>query len=309
MRHSGSSRITGAPRRVARVIARLNIGGPAIQAASLSRHLRDFGYDTLLVYGQLSPGEGDMRYLLTPQVATDEVPTLGRAVAPWRDVRAWWHVYRTLCRFRPEIVHTHTAKAGAVGRLAAITYNLTAGRRQPARLVHTYHGHVFEGYFNRASTAVFLGIERWLARRTDVLVAISSRVEHDLSETYGIARREQIRTVPLGFDLAPFTAIDDAARERARATLRVDPGRVVVTTVGRLTEIKRHDLFLEMAALVAERRSDADFLIVGDGELRGPLETLARARGLAGRVRFLGWRNDLATIYGATDVFVLTSRN
>src|SRR4051812_18488998 len=173
-------------RRVARIIARLNIGGPAIQAASLSRSLAPFGYESLLIFGQLSPGEGDMRYLLTQDVATDMVPTLGREVAPWKDLRAWWHIYRSLCRFRPDIVHTHTAKAGALGRLAAVAYNRTVGRRRPARLVHTYHGHVFDGYFGTLSTTVFVAIERWLARRSDALVAISSRVRQDLSERYQI---------------------------------------------------------------------------------------------------------------------------
>lgn len=295
--------------RVARIITRLNIGGPAIQATSLSQRLREFGYDTLLVYGQRSAGEGDMSYLLAPTVAAMVVPTLGRAIAPLRDLRAWWHVYRTLCRFRPEIVHTHTAKAGTIGRLAAIAYNRTAGRRWPARLIHTYHGHVFEGYFGRVSTRVFIAIERWLARRTDALVAIAPRVETDLVETYHIAHASQVRVIPLGFDLSPFAAIDDAARVRARAALGIRPGCFVVTTVGRLTEIKRHDLFIEMAARIAHRRADVEFLIAGDGELRKSLEALGHTRGLDGRVRFLGWRTDLPAIYGATDVLVLTSRN
>lgn len=296
------------PRRIARIIARLNIGGPAIQAVSLSRHLQSFGYETLLMFGQLAPGEGDMRYLLTPDVARQEVPTLGRAVAPLHDLRAWWRIYRVLRAFRPDIVHTHTAKAGALGRLAALAYNATRGKRR-ARLVHTYHGHVLEGYFNKTSTAIFAAIERWLARRTDVLIAISSRVRHDLCETYRIASDAKIRLVPLGFDLKPFAAIDDEARVRARAVLGISSGRHVVTTVGRLTEIKQPHLFLEMAARVASRDPDVEFLIVGDGDLRPRLEALARARGIDTRVSFLGWRTDLTTIYGATDVFVLTSRN
>lgn len=295
--------------RVARVIARLNIGGPAIQAVSLSRHLGSAGYTTLLLHGRLSPGEGDMGYLLTPETAVRIVPTLGREMAPVRDLRAWWCLYRTLCQFRPRIVHTHTAKAGALGRLAAIAYNHTAGRREPARLVHTYHGHVFDGYFGRASTRFFVAVERWLARRTDALVAISPRIREDLLDTYSIATASQIHVIPLGFDLSPFAAIDDAARERARAALRITPGRRVVTTVGRLTAIKQHSLFLEMAQELTRHVPETEYLLVGDGELRAGLEAQTRACGLAGRVRFLGWQRDLATIYGATDVFVLTSRN
>jgi glycosyltransferase involved in cell wall biosynthesis len=296
-------------RRVARVIARLNVGGPAIQATSLSSHLRAFGYGTLLIYGRLSPGEGDMGYLLTADHATEVVPTLGREMAPIRDLRAWWRIYRRLCRFRPHIVHTHTAKAGALGRLAAVAYNRTAGRREPARLVHTYHGHVFDGYFGGASTRFFLGVERWLARYTDALVAISPRVKTDLLETYRIATASQAHVIPLGFDLSPFAAIDEAGRSRARAALGIPPGRRVVATVGRLTAIKQHALFLEMAQFVTTNVPGVDFLVVGDGELRASLEALAATLGLAGSVRFLGWRRDLTTIYGATDVFVLTSRN
>ena len=298
-----------ARRRIARVIARLNIGGPAIQAMSLSRRLRPFGFDTVLLYGRLAQGEGDMSYLLGEEAVTCHVPTLGRPVAPLDDLRACWQLYRFFCRFRPQIVHTHTAKAGAVGRLAAIGYNLTAGRRDPARLVHTYHGHVFDGYFGSTSTDIFIAIERWLAKRTDALIAISPQIRIDIRDTYRIARDRQVRTVPLGFDLEPFLSIDDRARVRARAALGIGPDERVVTTVGRLTEIKRHDLFVRMAQLLSGRTSGVRFLIVGDGELRQQLETLAAGCGVRASVMFLGWRADLTTIYGATDVFALTSRN
>lgn len=292
--------------RVARIIARLNIGGPAIQAAGLSRL---DGFETLLIYGRLAAGEGDMSYLLTPEVTRQVVPSLGRSLSPLRDGRAFWRIYRALCRFRPDVVHTHTAKAGALGRLAAILYNATAGRDRQAVIVHTFHGHVFEGYFSPFMTAVFVRIERWLARRSDALVAISPLIRRDLLETYRIARDEQTFVIPLGFDLSPFVTIDAEARQSARAALGVAPDRFVVSTVGRLTEIKRHDLFLDMARQVAARVPAVEFLIVGDGELRRDLESQAAALGIGEQVRFLGWRTDLRTIYGATDVFVLTSRN
>ena len=232
--------------RVARIIARLNIGGPAIQAAGLSRL---DGFETLLIYGRLAAGEGDMSYLLTPEVTRQVVPSLGRSLSPLRDGRAFWRIYRALCRFRPDVVHTHTAKAGALGRLAAILYNATAGRDRQAVIVHTFHGHVFEGYFSPFMTAVFVRIERWLARRSDALVAISPLIGRDLLETYRIARDEQTFVIPLGFDLSPFVTIDAEARQSARAALGVAPDRFVVSTVGRLTEIKRHDLFLDMLRL------------------------------------------------------------
>ena len=301
---------SGAVRRVARIITRLNIGGPSIQAIGLSRDLRSCGFDTCLIHGRLSSGEGDMTTLLPiGDTQTVFISDLMRPVSPLHDLLACWRLYRTLCRWRPDIVHTHMAKAGALGRLAALAYNRTAGVKRPARLIHTYHGHVFEGYFGSPSTRVFLFVERWLGRRTDALIAISSQVRYDLVHTYKIAREDQIRLIPLGFNLDHLTRITSADRERARASLQIPAGAVVVTTVGRLTGIKEHSLFLDMAARLVRRSDRPLFLIVGDGERRAALEAQVQASGIGSRVRFLGWRGDLDRIYGATDVFVLTSRN
>jgi glycosyltransferase involved in cell wall biosynthesis len=295
--------------RVLRIITRLNIGGPSIQAITLSERLADRGFDTLLVHGQLDAGEGDMRYLLHPSVAVRHMRTLRRSLSPLHDAMALAQLLDIVRDFRPHIVHTHMAKAGTVGRTAAAIYNATAGRRTRSRIVHTYHGHVLEGYFGAARTRVFLGIERQLARVTDRLIAISPQIRRELFETNGIGMASQYRVVPLGFDLGSLAAIDDARRREARAALGLDGAARTVTTVGRLTAIKHHVLFLETAALVALREPRATFLIVGDGDLRSMLERTAERLGIAERVRFLGWRRDLETIYGATDVFLLTSRN
>jgi glycosyltransferase involved in cell wall biosynthesis len=296
--------------RVARIITRLNIGGPSIQAITLSRDLRAEGFDTRLIHGRLPEGEGDMTSIL-PLDGVDAlyVEPLVRPISPFEDLRACWRIYRALCRWQPDIVHTHMAKAGSLGRLAALAYNRTTGRRRPARLIHTYHGHVFEGYFGSPSTKVFLSIERWLARRTDALIAISEQVKKDLLHTYGVAREHQVRLIPLGFNLDRLLALDAPARLAARAALGIAADAIVVSTVGRLTGIKQHTLFLDMAAKLAQRSDRYLFLIVGDGELRGDLEAQVAKLALSGRTRFLGWRGDLETIYGATDVFVLTSRN
>ena len=295
--------------RVVTVITRLNVGGPVTQAGVVADRLTARGYATVLVHGALSSGEGDMSYFIPSSVPRVFVESLRREVSPWNDLKAVWHVYRLLCRERPEVVHTHTAKAGTVGRLAAVVYNRTVGRRRPAGIAHTYHGHVFEGYFGSLSTRIFIAIERWLARRSEIIVAIAPAVRQDLVETFQVAPAAKVRVVPLGLDLTPFAAVNEAARAAARTALGIAPGRLVVSTAGRLTDIKRHDLFLEMAARVARERTDVDFLIAGDGELRGPLEALAHTLGISHCVRFLGWRKDLTTIYGATDVFALTSRN
>jgi glycosyltransferase involved in cell wall biosynthesis len=290
--------------RVARIITRLNIGGPAIQAAMLSDRLRDRGFETLLIYGRLAQGEGDMSYLLNNrQVQASYLPSLVRSVSPLADVRAVAAILRHLKTFAPQIVHTHTAKAGTVGRAAAMAYNRSAATR--ARTVHTYHGHSLEGYFRYAGA--FISIERLLARRTDRLIAISPRIAADLRDRYHIGRANQWAVVPLGFDLAPLVAIDDQARAEARRVLGLGPTTPVVTIVGRLTAIKQHELFLRVAHEVHARQPSA--LFVSDGDRRVDLEAMASRLGLREHVRFLGWRQDLATVYGATDVCVLTSRN
>ncbi len=292
--------------RVARIITRLNIGGPAIQAAMLSDRMRERGFETLLIYGRLAAGEGDMSYLLDGrQVQASYLPSLVRSVSPLADARAVAGILRQLKAFQPQIVHTHTAKAGTVGRTAAMAYNRSAATR--ATTVHTYHGHSLEGYFRYAGA--FISIERLLARRTDRLIAISPRIAADLRDRYHIGRPAQWAVVPLGFDLAPLAAIDDASRAEARRALGFDLDTPVVTIVGRLTAIKQHELFLRVARDVHAQQPSTVFAIVGDGDRRAELEALARQFGLEGHARFLGWRKDLATLYGATDVCVLTSRN
>ena len=296
--------------RVARVITRLNIGGPSIQAIDLSRDLTFSGFETCLIHGHLAEGEGDMTKLLPlGDTGTVYIDDLVRPISPLRDLRAFWRIYRVFRRWRPDIVHTHMAKAGSLGRLAALVYNRTRGAGRRARLIHTYHGHVFEGYFGSPSTRSFLFVERWLGKRTDALIAISPQVKKDLLETYGVAREEQLWLIPLGFNLDRLLAVSQKDREQARSSFQIPDAAVVVTTVGRLTAIKQHTLFLEMAARLAKQSDRFMFLIAGDGELRTALERRVKELGLGARVRFLGWRGDLENVYGATDVFVLTSRN
>ncbi|MBY0493453.1 MAG: glycosyltransferase [Cyanobacteria bacterium] len=294
---------------VVRVITRLNIGGPSIQATRLTNALDRNGFTTTLIHGRLGDGEGDMSYLIAPGSHAIHVPTLCRPLSPLNDLRTLFRLYGEMQRARPLIVHTHMAKAGLLGRLAAGLYNATRGSAPRARVVHTYHGHVLEGYFSPLMTGIFIGLERMLARASDRIIAISPAIERDLRHTFHIGRADQYRVVPLGFDLSEFASVNDHARDQARRTLQLAPGAEVVSTVGRLTAIKQHRLFLEAVCDAAKTRSKLIALVAGDGELRAGLEAYAREIGIADRVRFLGWRRDLATIYAATDVFLLTSRN
>ena len=294
---------------VVRVITRLNIGGPAIQAARLSPALQPRGFDVTLIHGSLGHGEGDMSYLLAPETRTIFLPALAREINPWSDLRALAALYRILKQQRPLIVHTHMAKAGSLGRIAATLYNLTRGSQPRARIVHTYHGHVLEGYFGGLKTTMFIAFERLLAHLSDALVAIAPAIRNELLNEYRIGTAEKYHLIPLGFDLQGFAAIDDRARAAARHELKISSDAPVVTTVGRLTAIKDQAKLLTIAREIANHRPDVVILIVGDGELRNQLEAKAAALRLTGNVRFLGWRRDLATIYAATDVFALTSRN
>jgi glycosyltransferase involved in cell wall biosynthesis len=297
------------PIPVVRIITRLNIGGPSIQATRLTRGLEPHGFQTTLIHGKLGEGEGDMSYLIAPGSRAIYLDTLRRPLSPFNDLRAVVRLYGELKRARPAIVHTHMAKAGLIGRVAAAIYNLTRGESTRARVIHTYHGHVLEGYFSAAMTSVFITLERLLARATDRIVAISPAIERQLCDGFRIGRADQYRVVPLGFDLGSFAAVDDAARIRARQDLQLSADADVVCTVGRLTAIKQHRLFLETIAKVAAKRPNVVALIAGDGELRSDLEAYAAELKIADRVRFLGWRRDLANIYAAADVFLLTSRN
>lgn len=287
--------------RVLRIIARLNIGGPAWHAVLLT-HGTQVRYPTLLAVGSPDPQEGDMSGLAAQHgIVPLRIPGLGREVRLLGDLRALWTLWRLCRRLRPDLVHTHTAKAGTLGRVAAWLAGV------PVR-VHTFHGHVFRGYFGRWQTAVYLTIERLLARLTSRIVAISPRQADEL-RGYLRLRQDQITVIPLGFDLRRFVT-SDAGTARRRFRDRVDArDRVVVTMVGRLTAIKNHALALRAVAAVDGSRPGLLLVLVGGGEEEGALRALARSLGVADRVRFAGWWEDLVAVYYGSDVIALSSDN
>lgn len=289
----------GSPVRVLRLIARLNVGGPAIHATLLTERLNRARFTTTLVTGTEEAGEANYLELHGRSMPVLILPDLGREIRPLSDVRTVWRLMQIIRRERPQIVHTHTAKAGALGRLAAILCGVPI-------VVHTYHGHVLRGYFSPAKTAVYRALERLLALGTDRLLTVTDRVGQEL-QALGVGRPAQYRTLPLGFDLSPLL-VAERRRGELRAELQV--GDVpLIGIVARLVPIKAHEVFLLMAARVRQAYPTAVFLIVGDGELRASLEQRAGELGLTGAVRFLGWRADLDKLYADFDVVALTSRN
>ncbi len=289
--------------RVARIIARLNIGGPAIQAISLTRRLEPLGYETLLIRGSEAPHEGSMDHLAEALgVRPLRIARMGRELGPG-DAVAFVRLVRELRRFRPDVVHTHAAKAGTLGRLAA----LVPGRGRPRATVHTFHGHSLTGYFSPRKAALFRWIERRLAARTTRLIAVSEEVRDELV-ALGIAPRERFEVIRLGLELGAFDVGEVQRAERrtaTRAALGIPQDARVVTLIARLVPIKRVDRFLAVAARVAAERDDVWFLVAGDGELGEQL----RGRPQPERLVWAGFQRDVPAICFASDAVVLTSDN
>ncbi len=287
------------PMRVLRLIARLNVGGPARHVVWLNEALAASGADAHLVTGVVPPGESDMSAFATEHGVTPTVlPSMSRELSP-RDVVTIWRLWRLMVELRPQIVHTHTAKAGAVGRIAGLLYRVFSPKGERPKFVHTFHGHVFHGYYGPLKTRLFLAIERMLARlNTDRIVVLSEQQLREIHGTFSIGRREQFAVVPLGIDIGGLHPAP-AAREALRTELGIGADALVVGIVGRVTAIKNHEMFLQVASMLQER---ATFVVFGDGELRASLQ----ARG--GKVIFAGMR-EARDIYAAIDVLALTSRN
>jgi glycosyltransferase involved in cell wall biosynthesis len=295
------------PIRVARIIGRLNIGGPALQAIHLVKALEPFGFETRLYRGSESPSEGSMDHLAEELgVRPVLIPTMRREVGPG-DAPALGRLIRELRRQRPAIVHTEAAKGGTLGRLAAL---IAFPRRRPV-IVHTFHGHSLEGYFSPRRAAFFLSIERFLARRTTLVLAVSQEVKDDLVRL-GVTSAERIRVLRIGLDLRAFArtgAARDAARAAKRAEWGVPGGAPLVTLVARLVPIKRVDRFLRIAGLLADADPAIRFAIVGDGELRDELHASPAALALGERLRWTGFERDMPAVCFASDCVVLTSDN
>lgn len=277
--------------RVLRVIARMNVGGPALQVTGLVEGMDPDRFDHRLLAGSVGPGEADYVELRAPGLPLTTVHGLGRSPDALGDLRALRRLVAEIRAFRPHIVHTHTAKAGVLGRLAARSCRVPA-------VVHTFHGHLLHGYFSPAVTRGVVQVERTLARTSTRLVAVGDQVRDDLLAA-GIGRPQQYVVVPPGIALPPTPD-----RASARASLGLPPDAPVAVLVARLTTIKRPERFLQVAARLADRHPEAIFAVVGEGDLLPTLQASA-----PGNVRFLGWRSDVETVYAASDLAVLTSDN
>ena len=304
--------------KIVRVIARLNVGGPAKHVVWLTKGLAAPEYQSLLVAGTVPPEEDDMGYFAADMgVAPIFIPQMSREIS-LKDGLTIWKLFKLFQRERPDIVHTHTAKAGTVGRLAGLLYRwftpgVLLGRPRRCVFIHTYHGHIFHSYYGPIKTRLFLSIEKTLARLvTDRIIVLSRQQLREIHEEFGVGRASQFAVVPLGLDTSLFADWGER-RQTFRDELGIGDNDVLVGIVGRLTEVKNHGLFLEAAAL-SKKSADSSgtqirFVVIGDGHLRDSLEAQARDLGLTDDVKFVGSRRDLETFYPALDIVALTSRN
>lgn len=285
--------MTDRPIKVVHVIARMNVGGPAILLSSLVQGLNSDGFKSHLITGYCEENEVDYLEANNLKLGEIRIKGLGRSVSPIADLKALFSVMRTLRKLRPDIVHTHTAKAGVIGRVTAL---LAVPR---AKRVHTFHGHLLQGYFSKRKTQLVISLEKALAKITDMILTVGSQVSKDLQEV-GIGKPAKMKVTYPGISVKLGS---DA--EKTRKSLNLSNDEVVLIYVGRLTQIKRVDRLIEAFALVQRECANVTLIIVGDGELKEELH----AKSLGLKIKFLGWRTDVYDLMNASNIAILTSDN
>lgn len=290
--------------RVLRIQSRICVGGPALNTILLTANLDPARFETKLVGGRLLPEEKPSPLIDKKGVPVTIIEEMGRSVHWWDDIKALWRLIKLIREYKPHIVHTHTAKAGALGRLAAWLC------RVPFR-VHTFHGHVFHGYFSNTVTRAYIYIERFLAKISHRIVVISPRQKDDLVNVYKVIPDKKCRIVRLGFELAHVASGEPG---QFRASLGLSPEIKLAGILARLVPIKNHALLIKAIEVWAQKkdanqRASVRFLIIGDGDLRHDLETQVRDSGLDDIVIFTGWRSDVPEIYADLDLNMLSSKN
>lgn len=281
--------------KVMQIIARMNVGGPAVIVAELMRGLDKSAFDQILVTGYCDNNEADYLDTVATDIKATRIAGLGRSVSLFADLKAFFGLVSLIRKFKPDVIHTHTAKAGVLGRLASIL----AGRG--AVRVHTFHGHLLHGYFSKTVTKLVVLIEKFFAVRTSVLIAIGTQVRDDLIAT-GIGRADKYRVFFPG-----LPAPKPIAKATAQVALDISTETLYITFVGRLTQIKRPDRLLDVAKECKARGLDLRFLVAGEGELFESSKVRCEREQL--NVTFFGWRSDIDQIFAASDIAILTSDN
>jgi glycosyltransferase involved in cell wall biosynthesis len=297
--------------KILRIHNRLITGGPSLNALYLTKYLSS-QFETLLVVGEKEDHEQNA-YFLAEQMGIKPIliPDMGRSIHPLKDYKAYKKVQKIIRDFKPDIVHTHSAKPGAVGRLAASSLNVPA-------IVHTYHGHVFHSYFGKLKTELIINTERFLAKKSHALIAISDKQKSELAEEFQIADKAKFKVIPLGFELKKFSEDQDEKRKKFRREFNLGDEEIAIGIIGRLVPIKNHNLFLEGINYVLNKTSKkVKAFIIGDGETRQDLENKAKRLNMSfshdhdpnASLTFTSWRNDIDVINAGLDIITLTSLN
>jgi glycosyltransferase involved in cell wall biosynthesis len=288
--------------KIINVISRLNIGGPSVHVVLLSKYINTDPFESLLISGSLSEGEGDMNYLLDDlSIRHLVISSLKREISPFTDLKSVIQLIKIFRREKPAIVHTNLAKAGIVGRLAAVLSGVPV-------VIHTFHGHIFSGYFSPLKSSIFVWIEKALSLFSTKIIVISKQIGHEICNVYRVAPGKKISVIPLGFELDKFESLD-TFKGYFKKLFSIPSASPVLGIVGRITDIKNHTLFLKVAAEVFSEFPDAHFLVIGDGEKREEMEQLTNSLNLSSRVHFTGWVKEKAKIYADLDLLLLTSFN
>ena len=299
--------------RILRIINRFNLGGPTYNAAYLTKYMPS-EYETLLIGGEKEDHEESSVHILNNLgIAPTFIPEMKRSINPLNDYNAYKKIKNIIKEFKPDIVHTHAAKAGTIGRLAAYTSKVPV-------IVHTFHGHVFHSYFNKAKTTVFKNIERNLAGKSTRIIAISEKQKYELGTIHRICRPEKIEVIPLGFDLSRFQENLEIKRADFRKQYNIADDEIAVGIIGRIVPVKNHELFVRAWKEVGEKTTKKiRGFIVGDGEDRAKTENLAKQLGISictgnfenskCSLTFTSWINDVDVVNAGLDIVALSSLN
>lgn len=299
--------------KILRIINRFNLGGPTYNVAYLSKYISS-DYETLLLGGAKDDTEESSDFIvenlgLKPVI----IEEMRREIDLKKDYIAYKKIKKIIQEFKPDIVHTHASKAGTLGRLAAYSCNVPV-------IVHTFHGHVFHSYFGKLKTLFYKNIERYLARKSTAIIAISEKQKQELVDTHRICEADKVHVIPLGFDLAKFQADTDEKRKAFRIKYNLADDEIAISIIGRLVQIKNHSLFLEGLKIVSEKTSQKiRAFIIGDGEEKKIIEEKAKELGIPfinslktndkALLTFTSWIKEIDVALAGSDIIALTSFN
>lgn len=296
--------------KVLRIINRLNLGGPTFNAGNLTAYMSD-DFETMLVAGVKDESEESSEFILEElNLKPILIPNMRRELNPRKDWEVFWKLVKIIKEFKPDIVHTHAAKAGTLGRLAASYCGVKV-------ILHTFHGHVFHSYFSPLKTKLFLEIERFLARKSSAIIAISPLQKRELVEDFKICPDEKMRIVHLGFKLAKFTEDKDNKRKQFRTNYQLEEDEIAIGIIGRLVPVKNHKLFIDSIKILSEeKKNKIKAFIVGDGELKEELTSYCREQGVdycenegKATINFTSWIKEIDMVNAGLDIMALTSLN